>query len=230
MLLFCLKWDINNKSFSFSDYLFFGHSNRPSPPCGRFPEEEAGELRADPGGAREDPEDGAALRSHQSQAEGGGCHQRSGHHLPGRSLRVHCRLARTPAGTHQRGQVGPQHGLACVFHILMWIIRQALLVAFFSYFGLFWKDLTFNVEFILTPLHLLPVQDSSGVPHHRRHQRRDLRVHGRLRHDLRRVQLEAEFPLVPCPPEGDGSTEGGSNSSRQVSKGPHVFLCKPKLK
>lgn len=54
--------------------------------CRRFPEEEAGELRADPGGAREDPEDGAAFRAHQSQAEGGGCHQRSGHHLLGCSL------------------------------------------------------------------------------------------------------------------------------------------------
>lgn len=38
----------------------------------RIPEEEAGELCADPRGSSEDPENGAALRSHQSQVEGGG--------------------------------------------------------------------------------------------------------------------------------------------------------------
>lgn len=54
--------------------------------CFRIPQEEAGELCADSRGAREDPEDGAALGSHQSQAEGGGCHQRTSHHLLGRSL------------------------------------------------------------------------------------------------------------------------------------------------
>lgn len=112
---FYLKWDKNNKSSFFANYLFSIHSNHPPPPLrDRFPEEEAGELCADPGGACEDPEDGAAFRAHQSQAEGGGCHQRSGHHLLGRSLRVYRRLARAPAGTHQRGQVGPQHGLVSV--------------------------------------------------------------------------------------------------------------------
>lgn len=59
-------------------------------------------------------------------------------------------------------------------------------------------------------------QESGGVSHHRRHQRRDLRVHGRVRHDLRRIQLEAELPLVPGSPEGDGSTEGRPDAARQV--------------
>lgn len=77
--------------------------------CSRLPEEEAGELRADIGGAGEDLEDGAAFGSNQSQAEGGSCHQRPGHHLPGRSLRVYRRLAGAPAGTHQRRQVGAQN-------------------------------------------------------------------------------------------------------------------------
>lgn len=54
--------------------------------CFRLPEEEAGELCTDSGGAGEDPEDGAAFRSNQSQVEGGSCHQRPGHHLPGCSL------------------------------------------------------------------------------------------------------------------------------------------------
>lgn len=74
--------------------------------CCRLPKEEAGELRADSGGASEDPEDGAAFRSNQSQVERSSRYERSGHHLPGRSLRVYCRLAGAPAGTHQRGQVG----------------------------------------------------------------------------------------------------------------------------
>lgn len=74
----------------------------------RLPEEQVGELCADSGGAGEDPEDGAAFRSYQSPVEGGGCHQRSGHHLPGRSLRVYGRLAGTPAGPHQGGQVRPK--------------------------------------------------------------------------------------------------------------------------
>lgn len=77
--------------------------------CFRLPEEEAGELCPDSGGAGEDPEDGAAFRINPSQVEGGRGHQRPGHHLPGRSLRVYCRLARAPAGAHQGGQVGPQH-------------------------------------------------------------------------------------------------------------------------
>lgn len=78
--------------------------------CFRLPEEEAGGLCAHSGGTGEDPEDGTAFRSNQSQVEGGSGHQRPGHHLPGRSLRVYCRLAGAPAGTHQRGQVGPQDG------------------------------------------------------------------------------------------------------------------------
>lgn len=75
----------------------------------RLPEEEAGELREDTGGAGEDPEDGAAFRSNQSQVEGGSGHQRPSHHLPGRSLRVYHWLAGAPAGTHQRRQVGAQN-------------------------------------------------------------------------------------------------------------------------
>lgn len=72
----------------------------------RFPKEETGELCAYSGGAGEDPEDGAAFRSNQSQVEGGSRHHRSGHHLSWCSLRVYCWLARAPAGSHQRGQVG----------------------------------------------------------------------------------------------------------------------------
>lgn len=42
------------------------------------------------------------------------------------------------------------------------------------------------------PLSLLfPVQEPRGVPHHRRHLRRDFRVRHRLGHDLGRLQLEA---------------------------------------
>lgn len=74
--------------------------------CSRLPEEEAGGLCADSGGACEDPEDGAAFGSNQSQTEGGSCHQRAGHHLPGRSLRVYRGLAGAPAGSNQRGPVG----------------------------------------------------------------------------------------------------------------------------
>lgn len=103
------------------------------PLCGRFLEEEAGELRADPGGAREDPEDGAAFRPHQSQAEGGGCHQRSGHHLLGRSLRVYRRLARAPAGAHQRGQVCPQHGLVCVSNSYVGNKAGVIIVSLFPF-------------------------------------------------------------------------------------------------
>lgn len=59
-------------------------------------------------------------------------------------------------------------------------------------------------------------QDSRGVPHHRCHQRWDVWVHGRIRYDLWRIQLEIEFPLVSCSPERDGSTKGGQNPSCQV--------------
>ena len=67
-------------------------------------------------------------------------------------------------------------------------------------------------------------QDGSGVPHHRCDQRRDVRIHGRLRYDLRWIQLEAELPLVPRSPAGDGSTQGGQNTSCQVHKEDICFL------
>ena len=76
----------------------------------------------------------------------------------------------------------------------------------------------FSCFFRLISYFLLCVQDSGGVPHHRCHQWRDVWIHGRLRYDLWRLQLEAEFPLVPGSPEGDGSTKGGQNTSCQVPK------------
>lgn len=62
----------------------------------------------------------------------------------------------------------------------------------------------------------LPFQECCGVPHYRRHQRRDVWVHGRLGHDVWRLQLEAELPLVPCSPKGDGPSQGGQDSPCQV--------------
>ena len=67
-------------------------------------------------------------------------------------------------------------------------------------------------------------QESSGVPYYWCHKRRDVWIHGRLWHDLWRIQLEAEFPLVPCSPEGDGSTQGGQNTSCQVHLRKHAIL------
>lgn len=71
----------------------------------RLPEEEFGAVRADVGGAGADCEDGAALRSDSRSSKGGVAVHRSGHHLPGRSLRVHRGLAGAAARSHQAGQV-----------------------------------------------------------------------------------------------------------------------------
>lgn len=71
----------------------------------RLPEEAFGAVRADVGGASADRADGAALRSNSCSSEGGVALHRSGHHLPGRSLRVHRGLAGAAPRSHQARQV-----------------------------------------------------------------------------------------------------------------------------
>lgn len=71
----------------------------------RLPEEAFGAVRADVGGARADRADGAALWSDSCPSEGGVAVHRSGHHLPGCSLRVHHGLAGAAARPHQARQV-----------------------------------------------------------------------------------------------------------------------------
>lgn len=90
----------------------------------RLPEEAFGAVRANVGGAGADRADGSALRSDPCSSEGGVAVHRSGHHLPGRSLRVHHGLARATARSHQARQVSTKNshnvtftswlGLTCV--------------------------------------------------------------------------------------------------------------------
>jgi len=69
---------------------------------------------------------------------------------------------------------------------------------------------------ILTSSCLWLPQENSGVPHYRRYQRWYVRVHGGIWHDVRRLQLEAQLPLVPCPSERDGPPQRRPHASRQV--------------
>lgn len=55
------------------------------------------------------------------------------------------------------------------------------------------------------------------LSHYWRHQRRDFRVHGRVWHDVRRLQLETELPLVSCTATGNGQEERRQNVAGQVS-------------
>lgn len=71
----------------------------------RLPEEAFGAVRAHAGGAGADRTDGATLRSDPCSTEGGVAVHRSGHHLPGRSLRVHRGLAGAATRSHQARQV-----------------------------------------------------------------------------------------------------------------------------
>lgn len=71
----------------------------------RLLEEAFGAVRADVGGAGADRAYGAALGSDSCTSEGGVTLHRSGHHLPGRSLRVHRGLAGAAARPHQARQV-----------------------------------------------------------------------------------------------------------------------------
>lgn len=60
------------------------------------------------------------------------------------------------------------------------------------------------------------LQENGGVPHHWRDQWRHFRIHGWVWHDLRRLQLEAQLPLVPRAPERDGSQERRPDAACQV--------------
>ncbi len=51
---------------------------------------------------------------------------------------------------------------------------------------------------------------------HRRDQRRDVRVHHGLRHDVGRLQLEAQLPLVPGAAARDGATRRRPQPPAQV--------------
>jgi hypothetical protein len=70
----------------------------------RTPGPQVGGVRQDAARSGDGPANGEALRSDQGASPGGEARQGPGHHVPGRPLRVHGRLARTAPLPDRPGQ------------------------------------------------------------------------------------------------------------------------------